>query len=206
MKIMENAESGITDKIWTVPNLITVFRVTFIIPIVILFIKGSPVYYSAAFILVLVAYLTDSLDGFIARRTGQISKLGMIIDPISDKLISIAISLTLCILGKLPIYYFSIIAVRDILILIGGIYAYRKKHVITLPLVWGKINTFLLGTILALYPLQYSSIALNRPQLSRILTPIVLYGTIISSGLIVISFLIYMKSFLKHVLKRSAEE
>jgi len=72
-----------------VPNLISLFRLLLIIPFTVLFQNffnnGSIRYYIV--MLCLIAYLSDILDGFIARKTNQISELGKIIDPLADKIL-----------------------------------------------------------------------------------------------------------------------
>jgi phosphatidylglycerophosphate synthase len=78
----------------------------------------------------------------------------MLLDPLSDKLLSAALSITLFALGKFPLYFMILILGRDAIISLGALYAIRKKHLITLPLILGKINTFILWIVLALYPLE----------------------------------------------------
>lgn len=130
----------------------------------------------------------------------------MILDPISDKLITFTIALILCFLYKLPLYYLLLIVIRDFLIAAGGGYMLAKEHKITLPLIWGKINTFVLGIMLGLYPLKYSSLAENYDRLQTWTDTAVQYGTYFSSGIIVLSFCIYCGVFLKTVTSKPAHE
>jgi CDP-diacylglycerol--glycerol-3-phosphate 3-phosphatidyltransferase len=69
------------------PNLITLVRILLIPVFVIFFITPTPDRSMSAAVIFVVAAITDLLDGFIARRTGQVTKLGKLLDPIADKLL-----------------------------------------------------------------------------------------------------------------------
>lgn len=69
------------------PNLITLVRILLIPVFVIFFITPTPDRSLSAAVIFVVAAITDLLDGFIARRTGQVTKLGKLLDPIADKLL-----------------------------------------------------------------------------------------------------------------------
>jgi len=73
--------------IWSLPNLLTWMRI-FAIPLVVLLFH-MPYHWSdpAAGALFAVAGITDTLDGYFARRMGQTSRLGAFLDPVADKLI-----------------------------------------------------------------------------------------------------------------------
>ena len=69
------------------PNVITLVRI-FLIPVfVMLFFTPTPDRSLSAAVVFVFAAITDLLDGYIARRTGQITKLGKLLDPIADKLL-----------------------------------------------------------------------------------------------------------------------
>lgn len=206
MKNLESLTEKGSNKIFTVPNVITFSRILMIFPILILFHLNTPGGYTVAFFLILFSYFTDCLDGFIARKTHSVSKIGMILDPISDKLISITIALALCFQYKLPLYYFLAITVRDILIASGGGYILAKEHKITLPLIWGKLNTLILGLMLGLYPLKYSSLTASNVRLQQWSDYAVEYGTYVSIGMIILSFIVYSVVFIKTVTEKSTSE
>jgi len=79
---------------WSVPNTLTWARIAAIPLIVILFYMPYSWADPAAGLLFAVAGVTDSLDGYFARRLGQISRLGAFLDPVADKLI-VAVALVL---------------------------------------------------------------------------------------------------------------
>ena len=80
--------------IWNVPNTLTWIRIAAIPLIVLLFLMPYPWADPAAGLLFAAAGITDSLDGYLARRLGQTSRLGAFLDPVADKLI-VAVALVL---------------------------------------------------------------------------------------------------------------
>ncbi len=80
--------------IWNVPNTLTWLRIAAIPLIVLLFYMPYSWAHPAAGLLFAAAGVTDSLDGYFARRLGQISRLGAFLDPVADKLI-VAVALVL---------------------------------------------------------------------------------------------------------------
>jgi CDP-diacylglycerol--glycerol-3-phosphate 3-phosphatidyltransferase len=69
------------------PNFITLLRILLIPVFVLLFFTPTPDRSLSAAVVFVVAAITDLLDGYIARRTGQVTKLGKLLDPIADKLL-----------------------------------------------------------------------------------------------------------------------
>src|SRR5579864_2393775 len=84
--------------IWNLPNLLTWLRILAIPLIVVLFLVGArhpaSLAYPIAGLLFAAAAVTDSLDGYLARRLGQTTRLGSFLDPVADKLI-VAVALVL---------------------------------------------------------------------------------------------------------------
>jgi CDP-diacylglycerol---glycerol-3-phosphate 3-phosphatidyltransferase len=80
--------------LWNVPNTLTWIRIAAIPLIVLLFYMPYPWADPAAGLLFAAAGITDSLDGYFARRLGQTSRLGAFLDPVADKLV-VAVALVL---------------------------------------------------------------------------------------------------------------
>jgi CDP-diacylglycerol---glycerol-3-phosphate 3-phosphatidyltransferase len=70
-----------------IPNLLTLTRILLIPVFVVLFSTPDPDRSLMAAIVFVVAAVTDMLDGYLARRSGQVTKLGKLLDPIADKLL-----------------------------------------------------------------------------------------------------------------------
>jgi len=99
------------------PNHLTLLRI-FFIPVVLYFLViGS---YGWALVYFIVASLLDSLDGALARQRNQITPLGLILDPVSDKILIILVSAFLIFQYPLPwLFVFAIIF--DLPLLVGGL-------------------------------------------------------------------------------------
>ena len=92
----------------TIPNLLTGLRIALIPVIVGVFYIPNGVGDVVAGLLFMVAGITDSLDGYVARRTGMVSPLGEFLDPVADKLI-VATALVL-IVSRDPVWYVTVTA------------------------------------------------------------------------------------------------
>jgi cardiolipin synthase len=100
----------------TLANRLTIIRILMTPGIAVLLLYHQT---AAALALFLLAGLTDALDGFVARTRGQRTTLGMVLDPLADKLLMISVVLVLTSLKELPRWFMIIILSRD-LILVGG--------------------------------------------------------------------------------------
>ena len=99
-------EDVINKRIFTIPNLLSVFRLV-LIPIFVWTYCVRRAYLVTAGIL-LLSGLTDIADGFIARRFHMVSALGMALDPIADKLTQAA--MLFCLVTRFPLMWFPLIA------------------------------------------------------------------------------------------------
>ncbi|MEN2994413.1 MAG: CDP-diacylglycerol--glycerol-3-phosphate 3-phosphatidyltransferase [Thermodesulfovibrio sp.] len=124
-------------KIITLPNILTSLRI-FLVPFFIIAMNSKD--YSLALKIVIVAGLTDSLDGIIARKYGQVSKLGTFLDPLADKIFLLTIMITYYIHELIPRWFLVVILIRDITVVFGWLQLYLKKKKIIKPTVLGKIS------------------------------------------------------------------
>lgn len=129
------------------PNVFTILRLILIFPINFFLYIGSK---EIALSLIFVAWLTDLLDGYLARKLSEITNLGKTLDPIADKILIFSIVLFLIIKDFIPLWLGLLIIGRDIVILSAGfVVIYKFKYVI--PSNWvGKISAFLIGLILVI--------------------------------------------------------
>ncbi|CAM9286138.1 unnamed protein product [Ectocarpus fasciculatus] len=112
-----------SDRVWTVPNVITMGRIAFC-PVLAGLIVTSQ--HELALAGLLAASLTDWLDGYIARKWNQTSVLGGFLDPLADKVMVTTVALALGQQGIVPTALVALMVGRDAL-LIGGVIAYRFK-------------------------------------------------------------------------------
>lgn len=121
------------------PNLITYARLgmTPFVAAAILAGQGQ-----LAFFLVLVAGLSDGLDGFLARRFGWQSTVGAYLDPIADKLLIVTLYIAFAWVERLPVWLVSLVFLRDLWILTMVGYAWFATRIRDYPPRWaGKAST-----------------------------------------------------------------
>ena len=138
-KFNENVKD-LFDNWNTIPNWLCFLRIALIPVFATLFIKGS---YIPAVILMIVAALTDLLDGKIARKFNMVSNLGKILDPIADKLSQIAIVVILIVKywdGYLK-YILFLFIVKELLMVLGGALLMAKGMRPVAAEMWGKVAT-----------------------------------------------------------------
>ncbi len=121
------------------PNLICVFRIALVWPIVTTLWTGR---YTVALALFLVAALSDGLDGYLAKRFGWQSALGKVLDPLADKLLLVAMFIEATWLGLVPWWLTAAVVARDVLIGLGaGVFLLCFGPLRGRPTVVSKINT-----------------------------------------------------------------
>lgn len=98
---------------------------------------------NSAIILGTLTGITDFFDGYFARKLNQITDLGKILDPVADKIFIGLIALAMLVNEMLPMWFFTIVILRDVLILIGGLYAKQKYKIVLASNFEGKA-TFVL--------------------------------------------------------------
>lgn len=122
------------------PNIITVFRLLLVGPIVVGLLMGN---YRLAFFLFLLAGLTDAVDGYLARRFQWISRWGAMVDPLADKLLMVSSYLALTYLSILPVWLLALVLTRDVVIVTGGMcYHFLIGQYDFKPSLISKTNTF----------------------------------------------------------------
>jgi CDP-diacylglycerol--glycerol-3-phosphate 3-phosphatidyltransferase len=97
-----------------VPNVLTLARILLIPVFIILFVNPTPDQSLAAAIIFAVAAVTDMLDGYIARRTGQVTKLGKLLDPIADKLLVLSALILLMNVERVSAVVVLLIVAREL--------------------------------------------------------------------------------------------
>ncbi|MBU0655317.1 MAG: CDP-alcohol phosphatidyltransferase family protein [Gammaproteobacteria bacterium] len=131
-----------------IPNIITVVRILSIAPICWLLWKES---YALALVLLLLAGLSDALDGFLARRYGWFTRLGAMLDPVADKLFVVSVFIVFGLKGSLPWWLVVLVIGRDVVIVLGAIaYKLVRGRLEMRPLLISKLNTGLQIFLLAM--------------------------------------------------------
>jgi cardiolipin synthase (CMP-forming) len=107
-----------TDRIWTWANGLSFVRLL-ALPIIYLDLVGER--WTRAFVLLAVFSATDWLDGYLARRLDQMTKLGKLLDPISDRLLFVVVGVGFVVAGLLPLWAVLLLVVRDALVVGVGL-------------------------------------------------------------------------------------
>src|SRR6266702_1280067 len=126
------------NQFWTAPNQLTLMRL-FFIPFINICIVDTR--YQPALILVVIAGLSDGLDGLAARLLHQKTKLGEYLDPIADKLLLSSLFLVMSFNQLIPWHYTVVVFSRDLSILIISALLYAVGLRDFRPGIFGKINT-----------------------------------------------------------------
>ncbi|MDG0811787.1 CDP-alcohol phosphatidyltransferase family protein [Cohnella rhizosphaerae] len=136
-----------------VPNLLTMSRFVLIPVFLALFLDGHPIW---ALIVVFAAGITDMLDGYIARRSGLVTQIGIMLDPLADKLMMLAVVGALLAAGEIPWLAAGAMAFREVgMIAFGTFFHFRGKR--TVPAnSFGKLTT-------VIYYLAIVLLILDRP-------------------------------------------
>ncbi|MGB8651547.1 MAG: CDP-alcohol phosphatidyltransferase family protein [Mycobacteriales bacterium] len=129
-----------SDRIWTVPNALSALRLLGV-PVFLYWVLGTH-QDGLAILLLIVAGVTDYLDGKIARRYNQFSRLGQLLDPAADRLYIASTVLALVVRDGLPLWWALVLVLRD-LALVPTLPVLRRHGYGPLPVHFlGKAATF----------------------------------------------------------------
>ena len=108
--------SFLNGEVFNVPNLLSILRIA-LVPVFLWFLLDE--FFLAAIAVLAIAGLTDFLDGYLARKLNQITKLGKTLDPVADRLYIFATLLALSVTGYVPWWLAALVILRDLLMLVS---------------------------------------------------------------------------------------
>ena len=154
----------VSSRILTIPNLLSFIRLGMVPVFLVFIIVGADF---AALIVLVISSVTDYLDGIIARRFKQVSRLGQLLDPAADRLFIFAALVGLCVRDIIPLWLLVVIVGRDVMLAVLGIilanHGYGPLPVHHL----GKVATFSL-----LFALPILMLGLAFHEISWITNPV----------------------------------
>jgi cardiolipin synthase len=150
---------GLFDDLWTIPNAFTLVRLL-CLPLFLYLLFGLEERAAAALLLGALG-ATDWVDGYLARRLGQVSEFGKIFDPTVDRLLFIVALTAIMIDGSMPVWFGVVLLAREVLVgsmmaVATLVYGIERIDVTW----WGKTATFLLMFAVPGFLLGSSGIAI----------------------------------------------
>ena len=173
----------------SIPNLITLGR-AILVPIVFWLLVSGQI--QGAFVLFVIAGISDAVDGFLAKRFGWQTELGAYLDPLADKCLLVSIFIALGVLGELPSWLVIAVVSRDILIVIAVVLSWLLGNPVHIkPLIVSKANT-VAQIVLAATVLADEGFGLGLETWRFV----VMWAT---AGLTLASLMAYMRAWLAHM-------
>lgn len=134
-------------EIFRIPNLLSLSRIGLAPFICYGLSRDDGTGTAIAVALLILAGITDGLDGYFARRYGQVTSLGIALDPVADKILAAWLVVCLILYRGLPVWLAGIVVGRDLLILIFGLLLLRRRH---LPLPSNIAGKYAFGAVVVL--------------------------------------------------------
>jgi CDP-diacylglycerol--glycerol-3-phosphate 3-phosphatidyltransferase len=104
----------LSSEAWNLPNALTVLRIFLVPLLVVVLLTRTRISVLLGALIFGVAVLTDYLDGYLARRNNQVTRLGMLLDPLADKLLTTAAFLSLVERDAAPAWMVTIVIGREL--------------------------------------------------------------------------------------------
>jgi CDP-diacylglycerol--glycerol-3-phosphate 3-phosphatidyltransferase len=140
----EGSASGLTrERFWNLPNTITVLRVG-VVPVLLVFpwLSGRLASQIIAWLFILAA-VSDLIDGWLARRGQQVTRIGKLLDPLADKLVVATALIVLLVVERIPVWGTAMVVVivgRELAV--TGLRGLASAGGLVMPATWaGKVKT-----------------------------------------------------------------
>lgn len=140
---------------FTLSNILSLLRLFLAIPIFI-FISQSNT--NLLLLIIFFAVVTDFLDGYFARKFHQITELGKILDPFADKVCTTAGFIALSIYQGFPYWITAVIIIRDLFILMGSYFIFKREKSVTPSNLPGKFTVFFISILAIIHILKWNDL------------------------------------------------
>ncbi|MBQ6293518.1 MAG: CDP-alcohol phosphatidyltransferase family protein [Lachnospiraceae bacterium] len=168
------------DRIWTVPNIMSFFRLL-LIPVIMWVYLAKKDYVLVAVLLV-ISGITDVADGYVARHFNQVSNLGKMLDPIADKFTEGILMILLALRFPLMWMLVGVFAVGAFLMSFWGIRAINRSHFVNPAHWYGKITTVILYAA-TFTLLLWDSIPMKAANIIIVVCTLLVIGNVTMYGL-----------------------
>ncbi|MEX1077490.1 MAG: CDP-alcohol phosphatidyltransferase family protein [Homoserinimonas sp.] len=160
----QSTPTPVSSRILTIPNLLSLFRLAMVPVFLMLVVVGEDV---LALVILAVSSATDLLDGILARRLNQVTRLGQLLDPAADRLFIFAALIGLAARQIVPWWLVAVIVGRDLMLVVLGIILANHG--------FGPIPVYRLGKIATaclFYALPILMVGQAFPQLAWATDPV----------------------------------
>jgi len=140
------------------PNFLSLIRLLLVPVFARVFFLPLPSAHQWAGFLYAVAFVTDIADGYIARRFHMVTRLGRVLDPLADKLMTFTVILCVAVDGMLPLWAVAAFFCKELLMGLGGLFLLRRTRDVIPSNRLGKASTGVFFVVLAamvLFPIPY---------------------------------------------------
>jgi CDP-diacylglycerol--glycerol-3-phosphate 3-phosphatidyltransferase len=162
----ERVDHGL--RFMTLPNALSIVRMAFLPPALWLLERRDHGSDLQAIALLLVAGLTDLLDGWLARRRGAVSPSGKVVDPLADKVVIGGLAIYLTLARDFPLWLLLAVVFRDIVLMAGAWLFFRRQRLVFAADWTGKWTTFFLGILILAHILEWKTAYLPITMLAAL--------------------------------------
>ena len=174
-----------------IPNLLSLFRLVLVPVFAVVFFQPLPYARPLAVGIYALAFLTDVADGYIARRFNMVTRLGRILDPLADKLMTFTVIVCITAAGIIPLWAVVIFFCKEVCMGLGAMSMLGKTDDV-IPSNWlGKVSTFVFFVVCAALVLF--------PAIPKFWATVMIY---VALALTVAAFLNYLRQYLTMVRKK----
>ena len=136
-------------NVWNIPNVLTMLRII-LIPVFVAVFFSTPHDRDkiAALVIFAAASITDMFDGMLARKLNQITDFGKLFDPLADKVMVVTAMVCQALIGVFPWIAIIIVGVKELIMMLGGIFMLSKNVVVYSNYVGKTAQVFFIASLL----------------------------------------------------------
>jgi cardiolipin synthase len=173
-------------RVFNIPNVLSISRL-FLLPVILLLLRSRQTMIPAL-ALMFVSWVTDGLDGYLARRLNQVTTVGKILDHLVDKIWVGTVLVMLVATREVPVFIPALVIGRDLLIVIGSMLILDRRRRVVSSNVIGKITGCSFAVLMILYLVDNKWPWMRQPKL------VMLW---VVSCMVVVSFVNYVVVYVR---------
>lgn len=146
-----------------IPNILTIIRFLLIPAFVYYFFSTLENGIQIATVILISAGLTDILDGYIARKYNLVTRLGIVLDPLADKLMLLTALISITVKNRIPFWIIIVVAIKETLMILGAITLFNDHDIVVPANKFGKLSTiaFYIAILAVTFNLPYSGLIMD---------------------------------------------